>query len=246
MISPPLISCQNLTCRRGRTAVIDGVSLSIEPGERVVLAGPSGAGKSTLIRAIAGLEPLTSGEILVEGRVATRGVQILLPPHRRGIGVLLQDLGLWPTLTVRGHVQLATRERAATDALLNSLGLKQLAHRRPGALSGGELQRTAIGAALGGSPRLLLLDEPFQGLDVVLRDQLLDLVDRQVASLGCAMLFVTHDPAEAFRLRAQKLLVLESARLTASLDWKELNAPGLSDSPTLHSWRARLTTIPAQ
>ncbi len=242
MNSSPLLTCQNVTVRRRDAALLSDVSLTVSAGARIVIAGPSGAGKSTLLRAIAGLEPLTSGEVLFEGRPATRGAEILLPPHRRGVGMLLQDLGLWPSLSVRRHLQLAARDRTEVDGLLNSLGLTKLARRRPGTLSGGEQQRTALGAALAGSPRLLLLDEPFQGLDAVLKDQLLDLVDRLAASRGCAILCVTHDPAEAVRLRAQRLVILESARVIANLEWTDAFASGNdSGSPTLRAWHARLS-----
>lgn len=242
----PLIACQNLTVRRGRTLLLDDLSFTLQPGERIAVAGPSGAGKTTLLRALAGLEPLTSGEIRFDGQPATRGPEILLPPHHRGLGMLLQDLGLWPACSVRRHLLAAAQSRGEVDELLYSLGLTKLARRKPGTLSGGEQQRTALGAALAGSPRVLLLDEPFQGLDAVLKDQLLNLVDRHAAAPGCAILCVTHDPFEAVSLHVQRLLILESTRLAENLSWTEVvSGAGSCDSPTLRAWRARLTHHPA-
>ena len=231
--------------RRGPAVLLGGVDFSLSPGERMIIAGPSGAGKTTLLRAIAGLEPLTAGEILIDGRTATSGSEVVIPPHRRGAGMILQDLGLWPALSVAAHLRLAAKNRDEVPALLASLGLTKLARRKPDTLSGGEQQRTALGAALAGSPRMLLLDEPFQGLDAVLRDQLLELVDRHAAALGCGLLCVTHDPLEAARLHPQRILFMEPAAPAADLSWTEaLSGPSSAVTPTLCAWRARLHAAP--
>lgn len=212
-------------------------------GERVAIAGPSGSGKTTLLRVIIGLEAPATGEVCWDGQLATHGGEIIIPPHLRGVGLVLQDLGLWPGCTVRRHLQLATRDRAKVEPLLGALGLAKLASRKPGTLSGGEQQRIALGAALACAPRLLVLDEAFQGLDAVLKEELLAFVDAWAAERHCAVLCVTHDPAEAARLRVQRLIVLESAQITADLPWKILTHPcDPNESPTLRAWKTRLNT----
>ena len=250
-MNSPLIECNNLSVHARRVRLLDDVSLRIQPGERVALAGPSGAGKSTLLRAIAGLEPLSIGEIHIAGRPASTASGTLIPPHQRGIGVVLQDLGLWPTLSVEQHLLMVSRppgcsrlqHRDAAEQLMQQLGLGAHAHRRPGTLSGGEQQRVALGAALMSEPRALLLDEPFQALDLVLKDQLLAFVDTWGTAHGCAVLVVTHDPHEARQLGAQRLIFLESSRVTLDLAWKDAASGATSiPSPALAAWRKRLKT----
>ena len=244
-----LISCQNITVRAGRKQLLDQVSLQIAPGERLAIAGPSGAGKTTLLRAIAGLEPSSTGAIHIAGRPASLPGSTLIPPHQRGLSMVLQDLGLWPTLNVRGHFLLAPRppgrtrpqHHATAEHLLLQLGLSPHARRRPGTLSGGEQQRVALGAALMGEPRALLLDEPFQALDLVLKDQLLGIVNDWSTQHGVAVLLITHDPHEARQLGAQRLVILESSRLILDLPWNEVISGAASPaSPVLAAWRKRL------
>jgi ABC-type sugar transport system ATPase subunit len=230
--------------------LLHGVRVTIGAGERVVIAGPSGAGKTTLLRAIAGLVGLSGGELRFDGIPASVPGRNLLPPHRRGVAMVFQDLGLWPALNVRRHLLLAPRppgvaaaqHRAAAHRLMDQLGLTPYARRRPGSLSGGEQQRLALGAALMGNPRALLLDEPFHALDPVLKDELVNLVDERAARSGCAVICVTHDVHEARELRAQRFIVVEAGRLAADLPW-EVMASGATTvaSPTLAAWRQRLS-----
>lgn len=254
MTTPPLIDCRDISVRTGRHLLLDNLTFRVAPGERVVLTGPSGAGKSTLLRTIAGLEALSGGEIRLNGQPASIAGNIVLPPHQRGISMVLQDLGLWPTLSVLQHLLLASRpsgrnraeQLAAARALLDQMGLTLHARRRPGNLSGGEQQRVALGTALMGNPRALLLDEPFQALDLVLKDQLLGIVDTWASAHGCAVICVTHDVSEARQLSAQRLVIMESGRIAADISWDAvMNNPASHESPTLAAWRQRLRSTAA-
>ncbi|MCX6878586.1 MAG: ATP-binding cassette domain-containing protein [Verrucomicrobia bacterium] len=254
MSPSPVIQCRNLTVSHGRHTLLDNVSLSVQPGERVVIAGPSGAGKSTLLRVIAGLEPLAAGEIHLDGRAASLPGSHPLPPHRRGISMVLQDLGLWPTLSVLQHLLLTPRpggrsnaeHLAAAASLLDRLGLSPHAKRKPGTLSGGEQQRVALGAALMSQPRALLLDEPFQSLDFVLKGELLGMVHAWATEHGCAVILVTHDVFEAKQLHTERLIVIESTRMTSCLEWQKVVSGGsLDNSPTLAAWSSMLIQNPS-
>ena len=186
---------------------VDRVSLSLPPGGIGVLIGPSGCGKTSLLRAVAGLEALDAGKVVLDGTVlsnATAGQH--LPPEQRRIGMVFQDYALFPHLTVAENIGFglhawAKADRAARiDEMLSLVGLQDLARRAPHQLSGGQQQRIALARALAPRPRLLLLDEPFSALDVDLRERLAHEVRGILKQMGTAALFVTHDQLEAFAL----------------------------------------------
>jgi iron(III) transport system ATP-binding protein len=190
----------------GKLAV-DQVSLGLPPGGIGVLVGPSGCGKTSLLRAVAGLEPLHAGRVVLDKEVisdAGRGLHVQ-PEHRR-IGMVFQDYALFPHLSVAENIAfglnaLGRGERAARVAeMLALVGLSDLARRAPHQLSGGQQQRIALARALAPRPRLLLLDEPFSALDVELRERLAHELRDLLKRMGTAALFVTHDQFEAFAL----------------------------------------------
>jgi iron(III) transport system ATP-binding protein len=184
---------------------LDGVSLGLAAGEIGVLIGPSGCGKTTLLRAVAGLEALSAGQIRLQNEVVgSPGMQ--LPPERRGIGMVFQDYALFPHLDVARNVAFGLQGMAPTarservQEVLALVGLEGLGARRPHELSGGQQQRVALARALAPRPRLLLLDEPFSNLDVELRERLAHELRAILKAAGATALFVTHDQLEAFAI----------------------------------------------
>jgi len=226
-----LLSLENVHLQLGRREILRGISLALAPGEVLGILGPSGAGKSCAVRVALGLLQPTTGTVHVAGRLASRGGDVLLPPEERGLGVVFQDLALWPHLTVRGHLEFCLSAQArprrtwgdAIGELLGQVGLRGKEERFPAELSGGERQRVAIARALITSPRAVLLDEPLSNLDVALKEELLDLFGAVLGERGAAALFVTHDAREA-ALLARRLLVLEEGRIVQEGTFAELTA----------------------
>jgi len=186
-------------------AAVHGVTLSLKAGDIGVLIGPSGCGKTTLLRAVAGLEPVTRGEIRLTKSVVS-SAHLSLPPEQRRIGMVFQDYALFPHLSVGRNVafgihQLPKAEQAARVAeVLQLVGLEGSEHRFPHELSGGQQQRVALARALAPRPQLMLLDEPFSNLDVDLRERLAHEVRGILKAAGATALFVTHDQFEAFAI----------------------------------------------
>ena len=186
-------------------AAVHGVTLSLKAGDIGVLIGPSGCGKTTLLRAVAGLEPVTGGEIRLTKSVVSSAT-LSVPPEQRRIGMVFQDYALFPHLSVGRNVafgihQLPRAEQAARVAeVLKLVGLEGSEHRYPHELSGGQQQRVALARALAPRPQLMLLDEPFSNLDVDLRERLAHEVRGILKAAGATALFVTHDQFEAFAI----------------------------------------------
>ncbi len=204
----------------GGRAVLRGVDLAVAPGERVALLGPSGAGKTTLLRLVAGFDAPDAGAVELRGRVVARDGRVVVPPERRDLGMVFQDLALWPHMTVLGNLLFVLRARrvprrereARAREMLALVGLADRADAKPGELSGGEQQRVALARALVARPSLLLLDEPLASLDPGLRERLRGEIVRLHGEMGFALLHVTHDAAEAEAL-ADRLLVLAEGHL---------------------------------
>jgi ABC-type Fe3+/spermidine/putrescine transport system ATPase subunit len=201
--------------RRGETRqLLQGVDLSVRPGQTVALLGPSGSGKSTLLKIVAGLEPPDSGAVRLDGRDITG-----LPPEQRHFALMFQDFALFPHLNVRDNVAFGLVEqrqpkreaRAQALAMLERFGMLAFAEARVWQLSGGEQQRVALARALVTRPRVLLLDEPFSALDVALRLQLREEFRRHIAASQMAVLWVTHDEAEARAMGTTGLRLLGGA-----------------------------------
>lgn len=206
--------------RLGTVHALEDVGFSAGPGEHVAVLGPSGAGKSTLLRLVAGLQRPNAGIVAWRGIPWSRNERILVPPEARGIGMVAQDLALWPHLTVAGHLRFVCRCRHVPRAewprriaeLLDLTGLAARADHRPSHLSGGEAQRLALARALVASAGLMLLDEPLGQLDVALRASLGRELRNILRSAGVTALHVTHDAAEALSL-ADRIVVLEAGRV---------------------------------
>jgi iron(III) transport system ATP-binding protein len=205
------ITTRELLKAFGPVRAVDGVGLDVAEGEVCALLGPSGCGKTTMLRLLAGFERPDAGEVRIGERlVAAPGA--FLPPERRRIGMVFQDYALFPHLTVRGNVEYARGDRARTEEVLRLVGLAELGARRPDELSGGQQQRVALARALAGRPEVVLLDEPFSGLDAALRVRVRAEVREILRAAGVTALFVTHDQEEALSL-ADRVAVMRDGRL---------------------------------
>lgn len=198
------LETRKLVRRFSGRAVVDDVSLAIAPGQVMCLLGPSGCGKSTTLRMIAGVETQDSGEIFVDGERVS-GPNLRTPPEHRGIGLIFQDFALFPHLTVAANVAYGLRgskvaAAARAGEMLERVRMSQHADAYPHTLSGGEQQRVALARALAPSPRVMLMDEPFSGLDNRLRDGIRDETLAILKEEGTAVLLVTHEPEEAMRM----------------------------------------------
>ncbi len=197
------------------TAVVDGVSLRVQPGEMVCLLGPSGCGKTTTLRIVAGFEDLDAGCVRLGGMDVSR-----MPPERRNIGFMFQSYALFPHMTVAANVGFGLRMRrvpraqraAAVEEALALVRLDGLAGRLPRQLSGGQQQRVALARAIAFRPRLLLLDEPLSNLDAGLRETLRDEIRRVQKDTGVTALFVTHDQSEALAI-ADRVAVMRAGKV---------------------------------
>ncbi|TWI11514.1 ABC transporter ATP-binding protein [Aerolutibacter ruishenii] len=207
----------------GDQAALSEVSLDFKFGQHTAIIGPSGCGKTTLLRLLAGLDAPTAGKVLLDGRTLSASGRVLVPPHSRHIGLVFQDLALWPNLSALDNVLLGlpglrhARSRVRAQALdaLERCGIPDLAHARPGRLSGGQQQRVAIARAIAVRPKFLLLDEPFAGLDLVTKDALFDQIAALCRALGSTVILVTHDPAEVAQL-CERVVVLERGQVVES------------------------------
>lgn len=192
----------NVTRTYGKSAVVEDVSLAMEPGLITALLGGSGAGKSTLLRLLAGLEPVDAGEIRL-GDTILSNTDRTVPAAKRRIGLIFQDFALFPHLTAEQNIAFGLKHLPKPDiaALVNKwLDRLRLTERRgayPHQLSGGEQQRVAIARALAPSPAAILMDEPFSGLDPGLRGEVRAEALAAIRDAGIPALLVTHDPAEA-------------------------------------------------
>jgi len=189
----------------GRT-VVDGISASVERGERVVLLGPSGCGKTTVLRLVAGLEVPDLGVISIDGNPVAAEGRNLVEPEQRHIGMVFQDLALWPHMSVSQHLEFALRYDGRTKLLdrparirdvLKMVRMADRAQARPAELSGGEQQRVALARALVANPAVVLMDEPLSSLDPELNLHLRREILRLHAELGFTLVYVTHSREEA-------------------------------------------------
>ncbi len=194
---------------------LEGLDLTIEDGELVAFVGPSGCGKSTVLRCVAGLEKLSAGRVLIDGREVQE-----LPPGKRDIAMVFQSYALYPHLTVYKNLAFPLKERHVERSRIDSevrrvaemLELTPLLGRRPGQLSGGQRQRVAMGRALVREPQAFLLDEPLSNLDAKLRTQMRTEIAAVHRRLGITSIYVTHDQVEAMTL-GERIAVMRDGRL---------------------------------
>lgn len=209
--------------------MVDDVSLMVMPGQVTCLLGPSGCGKSTTLRCIVGVDRQDAGRIYVDGNLVCDGT-FSIPPEARSIGLMFQDFALFPHLTVAGNVafglsgpKAAKRKRAAE--LLERVHLTGFINTFPHELSGGEQQRVALVRALAPRPRIMLMDEPFSGLDNRLRDDIRDETLEILKEEGTAVLLVTHEPEEAMRMADEIALMRQGKIVQQGAPYNVYNSP---------------------
>lgn len=204
------LSIKDLNVELNNTLILKDVSLRIEEGEFVSLVGPSGCGKSTLFKAIAGIVPVKSGEIVLDGEKLND-----VPAYKRGIVIVFQDMRLFPNMTVSENIAYPLKIKgidrkkrlARAEELLADVQLEGLGDRRVHQLSGGQQQRVALARALAAEPKMMLLDEPFSALDEELREDMRQLIKKLHNEFHMTTMMVTHDINEA-RLMSDRIVGL--------------------------------------
>jgi ABC-type sugar transport system ATPase subunit len=211
----PEVQFKNVQKSFGSSAVVRDLTLTVRDGEFFTFVGPSGCGKSTILNMIAGLEPVSAGEILFDGKVING-----LSPKERDVAMVFQSYALYPHMTVRGNIAfplvMQRRRKDAIEAevrrVAELLGIGDLLDKKPGELSGGQRQRVALGRAIIRKPRLFLMDEPLSNLDARLRFEMRTELKRLHGTLGITTIYVTHDQAEAMSL-SDRVAVLQGGMI---------------------------------
>lgn len=211
------LKMSNVSHMFGDNRVLRDISFDVAPGELVCLLGPSGCGKTTALRLAAGLEKLQVGEISVSEQVVARPGEYV-EPEKRGVGMVFQDYALFPHLNVAKNIGFGLRHMneadrtAAIKKALAQVGMSDYFWAYPHELSGGQQQRIALARALAPTPRIMLLDEPFSGLDVARRADLRDTTLHVLKNAGIATVMVTHDPQEAMYM-ADRIIIMNEGQI---------------------------------
>ncbi len=228
-VTDPRLEIRNIRRRFQGRDVVSDVSLKVMPGQVTCLLGPSGCGKSTTLRIIAGVDMQDAGEIYVDGQLVCDTV-FRVPPEQRSIGLMFQDFALFPHLSVSENVSFGLKghksdKRARVEELLDKVELLSAIDKFPHELSGGEQQRIALARALAPRPSIMLMDEPFSGLDERLKDDIRDSTLDVLKSENTAVLLVTHEPHEAMRMADEIALMRDGKIVQQGAPYNIYNAP---------------------
>jgi len=215
------IRFQSVTKVLGDRQVLRDLSLEVDQGERVAILGPSGCGKTTLLRLAAGLIAPDQGCIAINGIPVAEDGRNLVEPEDRQVGMVFQDLALWPHMTVSGNLAFGLKSKGTTKQerltriheMLQLVHMESQAHARPAQLSGGEQQRVALARALVLQPKILVMDEPLSSLDEDLRAELRSELLKWHQEIGFTLLYVTHDREEASTM-GQRVLTIKNGSIT--------------------------------
>ncbi|MFV0369593.1 MAG: ABC transporter ATP-binding protein [Hyphomicrobiaceae bacterium] len=211
------LTFEDVTRSYGDAIALSGVDLDIAPGEVVCLLGPSGCGKTTLLRIASGIERPTAGRVLLNEREVA-GPERFVPPEERGVGLMFQDFALFPHLTILQNVAFGLKAlpsdvaRREAMSVLSRVGLESYASSYPHILSGGQQQRVALARAIVPRPSVMLMDEPFSGLDVQLRDSMQEETLSLLRETRATCMLVTHNPEEAMRM-GDRIAVMRRGRI---------------------------------
>ncbi len=235
----PRLVVEHLTCAYDGRRVLRDVSLSVSAGEVMCLLGPSGCGKTTTLRVIAGIERQQSGAVRVDGETLADGA-FHQPPEARGVGLIFQDFALFPHLSVGQNIAFGLQgnksdKTARVQELLKRVDLAGYEDKPPHMLSGGEQQRVALARALAPRPGVMLMDEPFSGLDNRLRDGIRDETLELLKEEGTAVVLVTHEPEEAMRMADQIALMRGGKIVQQGAPYNIYNAPCDRDAAAFFS-----------
>lgn len=214
-----MIKLKNVTKKFGKISAVNDASFKIEEKQRLVILGPSGCGKTTILRLIAGFEKPDEGEIHIDGRLASNP-QILIPANKRNIGMVFQDLALWPHMNVADNIGFGLenvfkdrqKRDEEIDNIIKLMHLKEKSSSYPAQLSGGEQQRVALARALIRRPQILLMDESLANLELELKEKLLRLIIDLQVQFNITLVYVTHDEYAA-KVLAERVALMRQGRI---------------------------------
>ena len=195
--------------------ILNNLSLEMEKSEKVVILGPSGCGKTTVLRLIAGFIEPEEGTVVINEKVVSKSNRIIIPPEQRNLGMVFQDLALWPHLSVKGNIEFGLKAKGVSKRereerigkILELVEMESYMGRKPAELSGGQQQRIALARALVLEPEILLMDEPLSSLDLELNIRLREVILRLQEELSFTLLYVTHNRQEAFGIASRVVLM---------------------------------------
>jgi ABC-type sugar transport system ATPase subunit len=216
-----IIRLEKITKKYGNETVLENLSFGIKKGEILAVLGISGIGKTTLLRIIAGLESVEEGKVFIKSQIATDGKKIIIPPYKRKIGFIFQNLGLWEHMSVWEHIEFITKDKRKITEILRKFELLEHKDKKPYQLSGGQKQRLAIARVFAQDVEILLLDEPFSNLDMIRKKQLREEILNLKNEKNLTVIYVTHDPIDV-KIMSTKVAVLHNKKIIQSESYQQL------------------------